>query len=221
VMLQSIAVSIPRSGFCWFGPILGGEPGASQLDVSIPRSGFCWFGPFTLSARFLSLVRFNPSVGILLVWTSSPFPVPSESQMFQSLGRDSVGLDKSSARGPRAAHTVSIPRSGFCWFGQHCQRWLSGKTTVSIPRSGFCWFGPARPRRGVGAAGCFNPSVGILLVWTDFPIQHNPDDIRFQSLGRDSVGLDLLQGLGHVIRVIEFQSLGRDSVGLDPVIAQA
>jgi len=63
-------------------------------------------------------------------------------------------------------------------------------------------------------AESFNPSVGILLVWTHVL----DDDVgireKFQSLGRDSVGLDVYDEASDD-RVEVFQSLGRDSVGLD------
>jgi len=87
---------------------------------------------------------------------------------------------------------VSIPRSGFCWFGQRWRYHCSRCYAVSIPRSGFCWFGPdyeaiipskistfqSLGRDSVGldpqrrratrlSKTCFNPSVGILLVWTE------------------------------------------------------
>jgi len=134
---------------------------------------------------------------------------------FQSLGRDSVGLDDDPAEFLKAMSSVSIPRSGFCWFGLMqtgaLQPW---KMLVSIPRSGFCWFGletlveldplerVSIPRsgfcwfgldlRGSGAVydEGFNPSVGILLVWTYTPKTQIVKPQRFQSLGRDSVGLD-------------------------------
>jgi len=38
-------------------------------------------------------------------------------QRFQSLGRDSVGLDVTTTARINAQAHVSIPRSGFCWFG--------------------------------------------------------------------------------------------------------
>jgi len=61
----------------------------------------------------------------------------------------------------------------------------------------------------------FNPSVGILLVWTG-PIsaQGKPNAV-FQSLGRDSVGLDQFRSSPEPVFAVVFQSLGRDSVGLD------
>jgi len=115
------------------------------------------------------IVGFNPSVGILLVWT-----------LALSMPRSIVS-------------TVSIPRSGFCWFGPgRCVGWQTCSALVSIPRSGFCWFGlgiaiyllgracefQSLGRDSVGLdqdewqghlqlTACFNPSVGILLVWTE------------------------------------------------------
>jgi len=62
-------------------------------EVSIPRSGFCWFGRNRPKARL---------------------PVIS---WFQSLGRDSVGLDLDEDLLDWGFDIVSIPRSGFCWFG--------------------------------------------------------------------------------------------------------
>ena len=60
---------------------------------------------------FQSLGR--DSVGLDRGYTSLlTFPFP-----FQSLGRDSVGLDHTHRIPTTHDHHVSIPRSGFCWFG--------------------------------------------------------------------------------------------------------
>ena len=150
---------------------------------------------------------FNPSVGILLVWTSDLYHLRGFAVLFQSLGRDSVGLDKKALW--RIINRVSIPRSGFCWFGPGkflllgvaLQRFQSlGRDSVgldliwracsppalrvSIPRSGFCWFGldaelVSIPRSGFCWFGPLSKSSGKWMVY------------KFQSLGRDSVGLDL------------------------------
>jgi len=111
-----MAVSIPRSGFCWFGLELRFRRLRLPI-VSIPRSGFCWFGRMevctrpTLSLLFQSLGR--DSVGLDFASVAfSFFPF-----LFQSLGRDSVGLDLCQSRITQSATSVSIPRSGFCWFG--------------------------------------------------------------------------------------------------------
>ena len=160
--------------------------------------------------------RFNPSVGILLVWTNVPSSRRPKSGWFQSLGRDSVGLDVIGFEPPTTFLLVSIPRSGFCWFG---------------PEAG--------QQGNRSLRQCFNPSVGILLVWTWASYCRRPIVYLFQSLGRDSVGLDPAASrrrasnrrvsiprsgfcwFGHHtivnIKVLlgEFQSLGRDSVGLD------
>jgi len=134
-------VSIPRSGFCWFGPM---QPKHIQYRlgiVSIPRSGFCWFGH--ISGEYADLIQtcFNPSVGILLVWTATLKAFEAEIGLFQSLGRDSVGLDRTHEIQRVGNRPVSIPRSGFCWFGPRLPAPSAGQYNVSIPRSGFCWFG--------------------------------------------------------------------------------
>ena len=75
-MLASVkmAVSIPESGFCLFGPRM--EAAAHVVEVvSIPESGFCLFGH-------------THEVLLLLA-----------SVMFQSLSRDSVCLDCSRSSG--------------------------------------------------------------------------------------------------------------------------
>jgi len=61
--------------------------------------------------------RFNPSVGILLVWTRQTSLKRIAGEQFQSLGRDSVGLDYNPLIVCVSRKSVSIPRSGFCWFG--------------------------------------------------------------------------------------------------------
>jgi len=72
--------------------------------------------------------------------------------------------------------------------------------------------------QAIEAIESFNPSVGILLVWTSGYDGARGRAYMFQSLGRDSVGLDTRvvtqQGLQEM-----FQSLGRDSVGLDLIIS--
>jgi len=110
--------------------------------VSIPRSGFCWFGLFFVDLPQSEERGFNPSVGILLVWTVAQGRGRCHFTMFQSLGRDSVGLDFLRKEGGLMICQVSIPRSGFCWFGpRHAGHASCAILQVSIPRSGFCWFG--------------------------------------------------------------------------------
>jgi len=102
---------------------------------------------------------FNPSVGILLVWTSDLDELRELTIKFQSLGRDSVGLDLGrrgqsiglrlcfnpsvgillvwtglKTHGPTETILVSIPRSGFCWFGLDMSGDYRWSTIVSIPR---------------------------------------------------------------------------------------
>ena len=157
---------------------------------------------------------FNPSVGILLVWTGHTRYKGLGIGQFQSLGRDSVGLDRACPR--HLLDSITFQSLGRDSVGLDYQRQiqLDSYIEVSIPRSGFCWFGPYawmfitpsvicfNPSVGIllvwtessqshGFRGCsFNPSVGILLVWTAYTVNQGPDDVLFQSLGRDSVGLD-------------------------------
>ena len=126
-MLHS--VSIPRSGFCWFGPASVPLAVEYPIGVSIPRSGFCWFGLDVLD--------------ILSVHDGE----------------------------------VSIPRSGFCWFGPKQRQRCLPILEVSIPRSGFCWFGRKAADGHSQLEGSFNPSVGILLVWTRID-QHDSNLIK-------------------------------------------
>jgi len=100
-----------------------------HLLVSIPRSGFCWFGPGRLHGgggrrdEFQSLGR--DSVG--LDCTDRPERIRRIAQ-FQSLGRDSVGLDATLSSARLRPSAVSIPRSGFCWFGLVNQGYLGSVT---------------------------------------------------------------------------------------------
>jgi len=208
-------VSIPRSGFCWFGPSCPFSP-RDDYTVSIPRSGFCWFGLEQDKSASVSLGCFNPSVGILLVWTRYSPKLPECRRSFnpsvgillvwtrqrrhtitpilrfQSLGRDSVGLDPSVPISAIAESNSFNPSVGILlvWTNA-CLFDCFPHNQVSIPRSGFCWFGPSihSPKSvwsisfqslgrdsvgldldSLGASGVilagFNPSVGILLVWT-------------------------------------------------------
>ena len=184
------------------------------LTVSIPRSGFCVFGPFLLvccsptfscfnpSVGILCFrtkhdlraipgrARFNPSVGILCFRTEASVRVFHRAVMFQSLGRDSVFSDDRVPEHhdelgivsiPRSgfcvfgllgfepklcAWLVSIPRSGFCVFGPSTLVGRARFDSVSIPRSGFCVFGPTRIVEDDSEKTCFNPSVGILCFRT-------------------------------------------------------
>jgi len=184
------AVSIPRSGFCWFGPDSLVRV-TDHRPVSIPRSGFCWFGPAPLSNVKTLLPGFNPSVGILLVWTSR-------------------------TRAGQSDRTAGFnPSVGILLVWTRFQtRNVRGVASVSIPRSGFCWFGLPSPLVEAKYGDSFNPSVGILLVWTRSRSSSVTGNGKFQSLGRDSVGLDIVYPLLALFSIL-FQSLGRDSVGLD------
>jgi len=114
------------------------------------------------TAKFQSLGR--DSVGL----DPSNVSAACLSLRFQSLGRDSVGLDVKPLTVTRNWKEVSIPRSGFCWFGRaSINTTATSSKRVSIPRSGFCWFGRSTPPQPHSEPTSFNPSVGILLVWTD------------------------------------------------------
>ena len=89
-----------------------------SVEVSIPRSGFCWFG--------------------LIPWIENPSLVG----WFQSLGRDSVGLDSS-----------GMERAGILSKFQSL-----GRDSVGLD--------PDRAKSRNQDMVSFNPSVGILLVWT-------------------------------------------------------
>jgi len=186
---------------------------------------------------------FNPSVGILLVWTSDMPPHrPGQPCFNPSVG---ILLVWTRQRRPQhsASYPVSIPRSGFCWLGpvnvghsiaHHIQFQSLGRDSVGLDVIG------ATIVHIVPTS--FNPSVGILLVWTDPRTNRIRYVGQFQSLGRDSVGLDqhtadisikvsasfnpsvgillvwTVVATGDSSRPILFQSLGRDSVGLDLVV---
>jgi len=134
---------------------------------------------------------FNPSVGILLVWTDELTAQRDGLTEFQSLGRDSVGLDlivdyrqslsdcgfnpsvgillvwTADIHPGTAIETSFNPSVGILlvWTDTAAKAGNSF-IQVSIPRSGFCWFGPGRRWGNHPSRACFNPSVGILLVWT-------------------------------------------------------
>jgi len=84
---------------------------------------------------------FNPSVGILLVWTGSGAPETPALAGFQSLGRDSVSLDaarRTSSVRCRSFQSLGRDSVGLDW---HVRGQRADACLVSIPRSGFCWFG--------------------------------------------------------------------------------
>ena len=142
VPLGNIIVSIPRSGFCLFGlHQMEPSPDERAMFQSLGRDSVC------LDAR---MVR-----GVL-----------SGAVTFQSLGRDSVCLDAETIEGATGIGVVSIPRSGFCLFGLHVLIGIRLNSPVSIPRSGFCLFGLNNCIFLMRGARRFNPSVGILFVWT-------------------------------------------------------
>jgi len=116
-------------------------------------------------------MSFNPSVGILLVWTINRQSAAAAWEEFQSLGRDSVGLDVTEIGGMNVLVTFqSLGRDSVGLDWDMIDKNYTHRV-VSIPRSGFCWFGLAR--------------------WMSAP----PRRWKFQSLGRDSVGLDVKRKL--------------------------
>ena len=141
-------------------------------------------------------------------------PSRGSSPWFQSLGRDSVGWD-------RSISAWKLPASAFQSLGRDSVGWdmlqrLDGGPDggVSIPRSGFCGVGLCWPICGGRRRTCFNPSVGILWGGTRLSEGQDAPGARFQSLGRDSVGWDFIAEMEYT-RGKQFQSLGRDSVGWD------
>ena len=162
---QIEAVSIPRTGWGWFGQAAGWRGSFFGMRVSIPRTGWGWFGlraPRSLGPIDLC---FNPSDGLGVVRT--PFAQP----FVRPFG-------------------VSIPRTGWGWFGRLPLCEACAKLFVSIPRTGWGWFGRVRQaqlteidqfqslgRVGGGSDyGCrfagrtdrssFNPSDGLGVVRT-------------------------------------------------------
>jgi len=96
--LVGVEVSIPRSEFWSFGLIGVRQTNSSRFVVSIPRSEFWSFGRLPVVRSGRAAVRFNSSVGILVVRTSSP-------------SHDLTTVDH-----------VSIPRSEFWSFGPSSPR---------------------------------------------------------------------------------------------------
>ena len=230
---EILAVSIPRSGFWVFKrewrPNQGRRPA-----VSIPRSGFWVFKHVKKHSVLLSVLSFNPSVGILGVQASPPPPVSSPMPCFNpSVGilgvqacrspvrrlclacfNPSVGIlgvqATNEEKKPQQHPQVSIPRSGFWVFKQPCSACAPYSETVSIPRSGFWVFKPPRRQDAGKKARRFNPSVGILGVQAPPKTPRPPNTQPFQSLGRDS-GCSSPPPPMRRSSTPEFQSLGRDS----------
>jgi len=163
---------------------------------------------------------FNPSVGILLVWTKSLSTLLCVGLQFQSLGRDSVGLDK--VGWPLMYQTDLFQSLGRDSVGLDPQETnaMERVEEVSIPRSGFCWFGPEKRVACSSPRIRFNPSVGILLVWTRWTIRAW---VVFVAVSIPRSGFCWFGPIGAVTGCttsMVFQSLGRDSVGLDEEIIE-
>jgi len=131
--------------------------------VSIPRSGFCSFKLCGGSDRWHRCVSFNPSVGILFIQARTVFSRLAGSDMFQSLGRDSV-------HSSRATMVPSKVSDVFQSLGRD-----------SVHSSVVLLLDFVRPPPR------FNPSVGILFIQASAVMSIAPDGTVFQSLGRDSV----------------------------------
>jgi len=116
-MLHDKYVSIPRSGFCVFGPV----------HDSILRTRHIQFQSLGRDSVFsddggdnspVCIQQFQ-SLGRDSVFSDieGSTRVESFSVLFQSLGRDSVFSDRPDRSRERGHSPVSIPRSGFCVFG--------------------------------------------------------------------------------------------------------
>ena len=66
-----------------------------------------------------------------------------------------------------------------------------GHVGVSIPQSGFRPCGPRPMSASANYLQCFNPSVGIPSMWTSNPGTKWNAPLKFQSLSRDSVHVDV------------------------------
>jgi len=80
--------SLGRDSVCSY--VIGGGNGDAAVMVSIPRSGFCLFILKRDPPAPITVVGFNPSVGILFVHTVVLTRGGVNLSGFQSLGRDSV-----------------------------------------------------------------------------------------------------------------------------------
>jgi len=140
------------------------------VGVSIPRSGFCWFGPPAQIGGRADPRGFNPSVGILLVWTPPTRAWGASAKGFNpSVGILLVWTPPTRAWGASAKGFNPSVGILLVWT-RVSYNYLSRLGQVSIPRSGFCWFGQDVRAMHTLIGDSFNPSVGILLVWTNLHI---------------------------------------------------
>jgi len=206
-------VSIPRSEFWSFGLVLQGVKRVGDAPVSIPRSEFWSFGLIPGRALVGTVLRFNSSVGILVVRTAKSQIEHWIGEQFQFLGRNSGRSDsrrRARSRTRRVGFNSSVgilvvrtyeredeflSEFEFQFLGRNSGRsddlsWQEVKAeldTVSIPRSEFWSFGRRRRRIRHRLNPRFNSSVGILVVRTRRPSRPSPRlQCRFQFLGRNS-----------------------------------
>ena len=97
-------------------------------DVESVRSGFIQPG-------------FNPSDGLGVVRTRAIHINAPLMCKFQSLGRVGGGSDPRRQAGGTRRAPVSIPRTGWGWFGPATLDGDAVLIAVSIPRTGWGWFG--------------------------------------------------------------------------------
>ena len=165
--------------------------------------------------------RFNSSVGILVVRTSSSLDLWARSPGFQFLGRNSGRSDlMQQFFDPYLLAIVSIPRSEF---------WSFGRLRVIVNlryswRFQFLGRNSGRSDRGWRTdghciVGCFNSSVGILVVRTFYTTAKLPKPSGgFQFLGRNSGRSDVIVNIQQQANICvsiprsEFWSFGPDTV---------
>ena len=183
---------------------------------------------------------FNPSVGILFVWTILPRsvsmtavsiprsgfclfglgywpPCACLSNPFQSLGRDSVCLDRREMGVGLtwALRFQSLGRDSVC-LDWHFNLLGSSRIMCFNPSVGilFVWTG-AGQFLDLFQKISFNPSVGILFVWTH-SVERQPVRAIVVSIPRSGFCLfGPNRNFRRPMSRSRFQSLGRDSVCLD------
>ena len=189
---------------------LGRVGGGSDAAYHINASRMCLFqslgrvgggSDHRREGRRYQAGGFNPSDGLGVVRTARRTARPNSQRRFQSLGRVGGGSDRQRPDDWRRRLSVSIPRTGWGWFGLENNRESPESCQVSIPRTGWGWFGLATealidqaihvsiPRTGWGWFGqccifggatrntSFNPSDGLGVVRT--PRSHSPTWGRF------------------------------------------
>ena len=117
-LLRSLfEVSIPRTGWGWFGQSVAVCYRRHNRSFN-PSDGLGVVRTLPACGSGLQFLCFNPSDGLGVVRTDKVVLIGTGDWEFQSLGRVGGGSDSTEGRALRRYMFVSIPRTGWGWFGR-------------------------------------------------------------------------------------------------------